>query len=80
MDLYPWRFDSIHSHSYDDGIIFYSILKEFGLSRTSATRSEEVSSVGNPPGGGILGKAAIKAKEIETILHKSLLYQHKTKP
>jgi hypothetical protein len=29
---YPWRFDSIHSHSYDDVIIFHSILnilKEF---------------------------------------------------
>jgi hypothetical protein len=26
MELYPWRFDSIYSHSYDDGIIF---LKEF---------------------------------------------------
>jgi hypothetical protein len=26
MDLYPWRFDSIHSHCHDDVIIF---LKEF---------------------------------------------------
>jgi hypothetical protein len=26
---YSWSFDSIHSHSYDDGIIFCSILKEF---------------------------------------------------
>jgi hypothetical protein len=26
MDLYPWSFDSIHSHCHDDMIIF---LKEF---------------------------------------------------
>jgi hypothetical protein len=31
-------------------------------------------------GGGRLGKAAIKAKEIEKGTHKSLLYQHNTKP
>jgi hypothetical protein len=31
-------------------------------------------------GGGILGKAAIKAKAIEKGTHKSLLYQHKNKP
>jgi hypothetical protein len=27
---YPWRFDSIHFHCQENGIIFYSILKEFG--------------------------------------------------
>jgi hypothetical protein len=40
MDLYPWSFDSIHSHCHDDMIIF---LKEFliiWVSRTSATRSD----------------------------------------
>jgi hypothetical protein len=31
-------------------------------------------------GGGWLGKAAIKAKEIEKGTHESLLYQHTTKP
>jgi hypothetical protein len=31
-------------------------------------------------GGGWLGKAAIKAKEIEKGTHESLLYQHNTKP
>jgi hypothetical protein len=44
MDQYPWRFDSIHSHCHDDVIILYSILKNlknFGLSRTSAARSNE---------------------------------------
>jgi hypothetical protein len=40
MELYPWSFDSIHSHCHEDGIISYSILKEFGLSRTSATCSK----------------------------------------
>jgi hypothetical protein len=31
-------------------------------------------------GGGRLGKAAIKAKEVEKGTHESLLYQHNTKP
>jgi hypothetical protein len=31
-------------------------------------------------GGGRLGKAAIKDKEIENSIHRSLLYQHNTKP
>jgi hypothetical protein len=29
MELYPWSFDSIHFHSYDDVIILYSILKNW---------------------------------------------------
>jgi hypothetical protein len=29
MDLYPWRFDSIHSHCHDDVISIFNILKEF---------------------------------------------------
>jgi hypothetical protein len=43
MDRYPWRFDSIHSHSYDDVNSFSFNSKEFGLSRTSAARREECS-------------------------------------
>jgi hypothetical protein len=37
MDLYPWSFDSIHSHCHDDVNsilnIFRIILKNFGLSQ-----------------------------------------------
>jgi hypothetical protein len=29
MELYPWSFDSIHSHCHKDGIIFHSILNSF---------------------------------------------------
>jgi hypothetical protein len=29
MDLYPWSFDSIHSHCHDDVISILNILKEF---------------------------------------------------
>jgi hypothetical protein len=29
MELYLWSFDSIHSHCHEDGIILYSILKNF---------------------------------------------------
>jgi hypothetical protein len=39
MELYPWRFDSIHSHCHDDVISVLNILKEFwayrGVWRTS---------------------------------------------
>jgi hypothetical protein len=49
MELYPWRFDSIHSHCHEDGIIFYSILTEFELTRTSATRSKNVRVSGTSP-------------------------------
>jgi hypothetical protein len=33
MDLYPWSFDSVHSHCHDDVISILNILKNFGLSR-----------------------------------------------
>jgi hypothetical protein len=41
MELYPCRFDSIHCHCHDDMNSILNILKNFGLSRTSATRSEK---------------------------------------
>jgi hypothetical protein len=30
MELYPWRFDSIHSHCHDDVILILNILKNLG--------------------------------------------------
>jgi hypothetical protein len=48
-DPYLLSFDSIHSHCHEDGIILYSILKEFWVSRTSATHSEKVSLSGTLP-------------------------------
>jgi hypothetical protein len=46
MELYPWRFDSIHPHCHDDVNSILNILKNFGLSRTSATCSEKTGSSG----------------------------------
>jgi hypothetical protein len=54
---YPWRFDSIHSHCHEDGIIFHSILKEFQIVLAIAhlrgmrpACSEKVAMSGNCPG------------------------------
>jgi hypothetical protein len=47
MELYPWSFDSIHSHCHPDVILIVNILKyfkEFGLYRllrTSAMQKNE---------------------------------------
>jgi hypothetical protein len=46
---------------------------EWGINMVGTVQSSRT-------GGGRLGKAAIKAKEIEKGTHKSLLYQHNTNP
>jgi hypothetical protein len=46
---------------------------EWGINMVGTAQSSQT-------GGGRLGKAAIKAKEIEKGTHESLLYQHNTKP
>jgi hypothetical protein len=46
---------------------------EWGMNMVGTVQSSRT-------GGGRLGKAAIKDKEIEKGTHKSLLYQHNTKP
>jgi hypothetical protein len=47
--------------------------EEWGINMVGTVQSSRT-------GGGRLGKAAIKAKEIEKGTHESLLYQHNTKP
>jgi hypothetical protein len=46
---------------------------EWGINMVGTVQSSRT-------GGGRLGKAAIKANEIEKGSHKSLLYEHNTKP
>jgi hypothetical protein len=47
--------------------------EEWGINMVGTVQSSRT-------GGGRLGKAAIKAKEIEKGTHKSLFYQHNTTP
>jgi hypothetical protein len=49
MDPYPWSFVLLHSHCHDAVNSILNILKNFGLSRTSATHSKNARISGNPP-------------------------------
>jgi hypothetical protein len=49
MDLYPWRFDSIHSHCHDDVNSILNILKNFPCCEVSCVVTQKSGTSGNPP-------------------------------